>query len=324
MSPPLAASAEPGATGAGTGLPAELDAPLAAARALAGDTRVALILSGSHASGESVWATDAGRRVSLSDLDLYVVMPDLGARREAERRAQRAPIPRPAGGLAAAIEVGFATRDDLARLPARPGTIELKRHGRVLDGPATALADVPAWEGRDVGREEIERLIENRAYELLWAGSPRARRLRSNAWPAATRCSRPRSISPRSRRSRRGSIRTAPRRGWRGHGRWPGAAIPSRRGTRRWRSAGPRPRPWTPTPSGCAPRPHGSRPGAAWWRTPPGRAIRSTMRAAPHRVPRGAAGCARPSPSARAPAGPLRPACWSVSAGPPPAPRSIA
>jgi len=168
VSPPLAASAEPGAAGAGTGLPAELDAPLAAARALAGDRRIALILSGSHASGESVWATDAGRRVSLSDLDLYAVMPDLAARREAERRAQQAPIPRPAGGLAAAIEVGFATREDLARLPARPGTLELKRHGRVLDGPATALAEVPAWEGRDVGREEIERLIENRAYELLW------------------------------------------------------------------------------------------------------------------------------------------------------------
>jgi hypothetical protein len=168
VSPPLAASAEPGAPGAGTGLPAELDAPLAAARALAGERRIALILSGSHASGESVWATDAGRRVSLSDLDLYAVMPDQGARREAERRAQQAPIPRTAGGHAAAIEVGFATREDLARLPARPGTIELKRHGRVLDGPAAVLADVPAWQGRDVSREEIERLIENRAYELLW------------------------------------------------------------------------------------------------------------------------------------------------------------
>ena len=40
----------------------------------AGPELEALILSGSHATGEAVWTTLEGRTVSLSDVDLYAVM----------------------------------------------------------------------------------------------------------------------------------------------------------------------------------------------------------------------------------------------------------
>jgi hypothetical protein len=120
-----------------------------------------------------VWAEVAGRAVSLSDLDLYVVVRDRAAQRAARERAAAA---RPglaartlALGLAAPLEVAFLTPQDLAVLPARPGTIELKRHGRVVEGESTWLARVPQWSARDVSAEEILLLLENRAFELLAA-----------------------------------------------------------------------------------------------------------------------------------------------------------
>src|SRR5262245_58311501 len=72
-------------------------------------------------------------------------------------------------GLAAPLEVGFQTPEDLARLPARPGTIALQRSGQVVDGDPAWLARVPVWSARDVSREELWLLLENRGFELLWA-----------------------------------------------------------------------------------------------------------------------------------------------------------
>lgn len=153
-----------------------IQGPLDLARAWAGDDRLALIVSGSHAADEAVWVAHAGRTVSLSDLDLYAVVPDAAARQAARARARAA---RPglsrrllAMELAAPLEVGFLTPDDLARLPARPGTIALRRSGQVVDGDPAWRDRVPAWSARDVSREELWLLLENRGFELLWAACP--------------------------------------------------------------------------------------------------------------------------------------------------------
>ena len=150
-----------------------LKVALALAGGWAGERRLATILSGSHAAGAGVWAREEGRPVSLSDLDVYVVVPDAYARDAARHRAV---LDRPglaarllSIGLAAPLEVGFHTPDDLARLPARPGTLDLRRRGRVVDGDPAYLERVPAWQPRDVSQEETLLLLENRGFELLWA-----------------------------------------------------------------------------------------------------------------------------------------------------------
>ena len=150
-----------------------MEAWFALAQGWAGPERLALILSGSHARGDAVWAQVAGRTLSLSDLDLYAVVPDRAAQRAACHRAA-ADHPglrtRLLGlGLAGSLEVAFLTPKDLARLPARPGTLELKRHGRVVAGDPGWLARVPAWGPHDVSAEEALLLLENRAFELLEA-----------------------------------------------------------------------------------------------------------------------------------------------------------
>jgi hypothetical protein len=156
-----------------------MDGWIALARRWAGPGCLALIVSGSHARGDAVWTAFAGRPLSLSDLDLYAVVPDRAAQRAACRRA---PADRPglaarlsALGLAGSLEVGFLTPGDLARLPARPGTLELKRHGRVAEGDPGWLARVPDWTARDVSAEEAMLLLENRAFELLDARQGLAR-----------------------------------------------------------------------------------------------------------------------------------------------------
>lgn len=145
---------------------------IALARAWAGEGVRSLIVSGSHASGEAVWV-DCGGRVSLSDLDLYAVMRDPAAARRAESRARaaRAGLAERllARGLAAPLEVAFLTLDDIARLPARPGTLALARHGVTLEGDEGWRARVPAWRVSDIGAEETLLLLENRAFELLIA-----------------------------------------------------------------------------------------------------------------------------------------------------------
>src|SRR6266571_7420642 len=65
-----------------------LEAWIALARDWAGPGRLAVVVSGSHASGEAVWAPGPRGPVSLSDLDLYVVVRDRRAQRAAEARAR--------------------------------------------------------------------------------------------------------------------------------------------------------------------------------------------------------------------------------------------
>ncbi len=149
-----------------------LPQPLALASVWAGDA-LALIVGGSHASGSGVWATLGGREVCLSDLDVYAVVRDRAAQRAAEIRAR---ADRPGlrarlldWGLAAPLEVAFLVPADLMRLPARPATLELARHGLVIAGDPVWRDRVPRWEPGDVSREEVRLLHENRAFELLLA-----------------------------------------------------------------------------------------------------------------------------------------------------------
>ena len=160
-----AATRSPGAR-----VSARLSSPLALASTWAGNA-LALIVGGSHASGSGVWVALGGREFCLSDLDVYAVVRDRAARRAAETRAH---ADRPglrarllAWGFAAPLEVAFLVPADLARLPARPATLELARHGLVIAGDPAWRDRVPRWKPRDVSREEILLLHENRAFELL-------------------------------------------------------------------------------------------------------------------------------------------------------------
>src|SRR6185436_3631843 len=112
-----------------------------------------------------------GRTVSLSDVDLYAVMRTEAA--AAAARADRAPIAsvreRLEWGLQAPVEVAFVTLAGLAHMPARPGTVELARSGRVVAGDAGVLARLPRWAPAAIDAEERLLLLENRAFELLWA-----------------------------------------------------------------------------------------------------------------------------------------------------------
>ena len=135
----------------------------------AGPELEALILSGSHATGEAVWTPLEGRMVSLSDVDLYAVMRTEAAAARAGRSAVVSARERQAWGLLAPVEVAFVTLAGLARMPARPGTVELARSGRVVAGDAGVLARLPRWQPAAIDAEERLLLLENRAFELLWA-----------------------------------------------------------------------------------------------------------------------------------------------------------
>jgi hypothetical protein len=158
------------APGTGSGLSEILACVLPSVRAAAGDALRAVLLSGSHATGEAVWVTHAGRRVSLSDLDLYVVLRDAAAV-PAARRAWRSPAPDVLlrAGLAAPAEAGFDTLEGLVHMPARPGTVELARAARVVEGEEAVLARLPRHAPAAISADERLRLLENRAFELLWA-----------------------------------------------------------------------------------------------------------------------------------------------------------
>ncbi|MEO5618544.1 MAG: hypothetical protein ABIS67_12285 [Candidatus Eisenbacteria bacterium] len=134
---------------------------------------MAVILGGSHARGEAVWAELPGRRVCLSDLDLHVLLADPSARQAAERAAaagRAGMVAKLRGlGLAGPLELGFHTLSEWTRMPARPATLELRRCGLVLAGEREWRERLPAWRPRDIPPEEIRLLIENRAFELIAA-----------------------------------------------------------------------------------------------------------------------------------------------------------
>lgn len=155
----------------GSGLSAELVPALTRVLEWAGDDAVAVLLSGSHARGEAVWADLDGRRVTLSDLDVYAILPDEAACAAARTRARRSPW-QPEGAVVAPLEVAFVTLEGLARMPARPGTVELARSARVVAGDAGVLARLPGWQPAQVSPEERQLLLENRSFELLSAFDP--------------------------------------------------------------------------------------------------------------------------------------------------------
>jgi hypothetical protein len=185
VSPPPPSSAEPAFPAPGhpdpspsgdveTGLTRLADAVVVAL----GRSPLALILGGSHATGEAVWVTHEGRRVSLSDLDLWVVLSDERERRDALTRlgAAEPVLSRQARvvGFLAPIEVTLVTPATLSTLPARPDTLEVAARGRVLAGEDSWLARMPAHAAADIPWEEALLLLENRGFELLWARSAAA------------------------------------------------------------------------------------------------------------------------------------------------------
>ena len=165
--------------GTGFEVSAALRPALTRAVERAGAGLEALILSGSHATGEAVWTSFEGRAVSLSDVDLYAVVRSEPARGSSAQAGRLAPLAsareRREWGLLAPVEVAFVTLAGLAHMPARPGTVELARSGRVVAGERGVLARLPRWEPAAIDAEERLLLLENRAFELLWADA---------VWPA--------------------------------------------------------------------------------------------------------------------------------------------
>jgi hypothetical protein len=152
---------------------AVLDRALDIARGWAGPETLAVLLSGSHGTREAVWMEVDGRPMTASDIDVYALMPDAAALRSAEAR-------RDAGrnglqerllelGFAAPLEVAFFTPDALERMQPRPGTVRFSRQVRLVAGDPVWLERLPAFRPSEVPREEILLLLENRAFELLFA-----------------------------------------------------------------------------------------------------------------------------------------------------------
>ena len=112
------------APGTGSDVSALLGPPIERVVERAGPGLEALLLSGSHATGEAVWVERDGRPVTFSDLDLYAVMRDEASAAAARARAAASPLASPlerqAWGLSAPIEVAWVTAPGLARMPARP------------------------------------------------------------------------------------------------------------------------------------------------------------------------------------------------------------
>jgi len=166
-------------TGTGFEVSAALRPALTRAVERAGAGLEALILSGSHATGEAVWTSFEGRAVSLSDVDLYAVVRSDAVGGSSAQAGRLAPLAsareRREWGLLAPVEVAFVTLAGLAHMPARPGTVELARSGRVVAGERGVLARLPRWEPAAIDAEERLLLLENRAFELLWADA---------VWPA--------------------------------------------------------------------------------------------------------------------------------------------
>jgi len=137
---------------------------------------LAMVLGGSHASGEAVWIRTVRGEVCLSDIDLYAVFaaePERAA--SADRAASAMPgleLRLAQLGFLGPLELGLHTRSEWERLPARPATLELRRHGRVIHGDESAREWLPDYRPGDVPAEEILLLLENRGFELLKARWP--------------------------------------------------------------------------------------------------------------------------------------------------------
>ena len=123
---------------------------------------------------------DGARVRALSDVDLAIVFADREGRERG--RAIAGDVARglarrmTARGFLGPVDLGVYAREDLARQAPRPGTLEMRRSGRVLWGPPDLPASFPAIDEADVPRDEALVLSENRGIELLhaWPGAARA------------------------------------------------------------------------------------------------------------------------------------------------------
>lgn len=153
-------------------------AVLDSAEAVAGwvGSPLAIVLGGSRARGDAAERKVDGARVVLSDVDLHVVVADAGTRQAALLRVAAG---RPAldrrrreEGERGPLEIGIHTAAEWVALPARPGTLDLRASGIVLLGDAAWRERLPQWTARDVPREEVLLLLENRAFELIRSSRP--------------------------------------------------------------------------------------------------------------------------------------------------------
>jgi len=143
-------------------------------------------VSGSHATDEAAWVDRDGRQVSLSDLDLYVILrdeADCSRARQSDRLGSATRLPHPPE-LLGPLEVAYLTPTGLAQLPARPGTITLRERGRVILGDAAILQRIPRFGAEQIDREERLALFENRGAELLGAVPSDAVLASDRAWRA--------------------------------------------------------------------------------------------------------------------------------------------
>jgi predicted nucleotidyltransferase len=131
----------------------------------------AVVLAGSAASGEETIILDAEPPILLSDMDLLVVLASERERRQwYDRRAALGSACEallPDVRFSGRVEPGVMLLDDLRRMPARPGVLDMKRRGRVLAGKAGVLDVIPAYEAADITAREAVLLIENRIVSLL-------------------------------------------------------------------------------------------------------------------------------------------------------------
>lgn len=157
---------------------------IARLRSRSGTNLVAIVLSGSHATGEAAWAEPEGGVASLSDLDLYVILRDEASCDRARQADRDDPIGSVAlvPGLVGPLEVAYLTPAGLKRLPPRPGTITLRERGRVVFGQAGVLEQIPPYSAKDISAEERLALLENRGAELLGAGRPAVMLGTGGAW----------------------------------------------------------------------------------------------------------------------------------------------
>ena len=131
-----------------------------------------LVLTGSFARGEGTVVALDGRLRVLGDIEFLVIVPrgrDYRALRPTLGGWGRRLSAELAGrGLAVELEFGPAEEGYL-RHRARPSIFvhDLRTHGRVVAGPPDLLARIPAFEPRDIPREDAVHLLFNRAIEQL-------------------------------------------------------------------------------------------------------------------------------------------------------------
>jgi hypothetical protein len=136
-----------------------------------------VFLCGSLATNEASVVLGEGAPLLLSDVDLVTIVTSLASLRDWSPR--RGELGRACEALwpemtfSGRVDVGLMLREDLGRLPARPGVIDMRSRGEVLWGNPRILDLVPSYAPADITVEEAVILVENRGVALLDARSGR-------------------------------------------------------------------------------------------------------------------------------------------------------